>query len=342
MGNFLRFIELRGISISCIPIISFVYTSYRGDNMQSDKTCPILEQYLAYLLTIKGRSQNTVLEYRVDLLQFFRYVANQRNIAETDFQFADADFIRSIQLSDMYGFIAYHQQTLHNSPGTRCRKIVSIRQFWKYLKSKARVIDNNIAEELETPKLPKRIVRCMTLEESVRLLIEANNSSIRDNCIITIFLNCALRLSELATLNVDQVDNDVLTVIGKGNKERKIYLTPAVKQSLSKWLPVRRAMDVHTNALFISRNHQRLTGRSIQNVVKKHIVASGINPEGLSTHKLRHTSATLMYKYGHVDIRSLQQILGHESIATTEIYTHVDDNQLHAAVNANPLAMMFN
>lgn len=310
--------------------------------MQSDKTGPILEQYLAYLLTIKGRSQNTVLEYRVDLLQFFRYVANQRNIAETDFQFADADFIRSIQLSDMYGFIAYHQQTLHNSPGTRCRKIVSIRQFWKYLKSKAHVIDNNIAEELETPKLPKRIVRCMTLEESVRLLIEANNSSIRDNCIITIFLNCALRLSELATLNVDQVDNDVLTVIGKGNKERKIYLTPAVKQSLSKWLPVRRAMDVHTNALFISRNHQRLTGRSIQNVVKKHIVASGINSEGLSSHKLRHTSATLMYKYGHVDIRSLQQILGHESIATTEIYTHVDDNQLHAAVNANPLAMMFN
>ncbi|WP_195464949.1 tyrosine recombinase XerC [Faecalispora jeddahensis] len=310
--------------------------------MQSDKTCPILEQYLAYLLTIKDRSQNTILEYRMDLLQFFRFVANQRNIAGSSFQFADAVFIRSIQLSDIYSFIAYHQETLHNSPGTRCRKIVSIRQFWKHLKSKAHIIDNNIAEELETPKLPKRIVRYMTLEESVRLLIETGSSSIRDNCIITIFLNCALRLSELAALNVDQVDSDVLTVVGKGNKERKIYLTPAVKQSLSKWLPIRNAMSVGTNALFISRNHQRLTTRSIQNVVKKHIAASGINPVGLSTHKLRHTSATLMYKYGHVDIRSLQQILGHESIATTEIYTHVDDNQLHAAVNANPLAMMFN
>lgn len=310
--------------------------------MQSDKICPILEQYLAYLLTIKGRSQNTILEYRMDLLQFFRYVANQRSISETGFQFADVDFIRSIQLSDMYGFIAYHQETLHNSPGTRCRKIVSIRQFWKYLKLKAHIIDNNISEELETPKLPKRIVRCMTLEESVRLLIEASSSSVRDNCIITIFLNCALRLSELAALNVEQVDSDALTVIGKGNKERKIYLTPAVKQSLSKWLPIRHAMGVDTKALFISRNHHRLTTRSIQNVVKKHIAASGINPEGLSIHKLRHTSATLMYKYGHVDIRSLQQILGHESIATTEIYTHVDDNQLHAAVNANPLAMMFN
>jgi site-specific recombinase XerD len=133
-----------------------------------------------------------------------------------------------------------------------------------------------------------------------------------------------------------------LTVVGKGNKERKIYLTPAVKQALGKWLAIRSTLYVDTNALFISRNKQRLTPRSIQNIVKKHIAAAGINPDGMSTHKLRHTSATLMYKYVHVDIRSLQQILRHESIATTEIYTHVDDNQLHAAVNANPLAMMFN
>ncbi|WRS27179.1 site-specific integrase [Oscillospiraceae bacterium MB08-C2-2] len=187
--------------------------------MQSDKTCPILEQYLDYLVIIKGQSQNTILEYRMDLLQFFRYVAVQRGITETHFQFADADFIRSIQLTDMYGFISYHLETLHNSPGTRCRKIVSIRQFWKHLKAKAHIIDNNIAEGLETPTLPKRIVRCMTLKESVRLLIQAGSSSVRDNCILTIFLNCALRLSELAALNVEQIENDVLTVIGKGNKE---------------------------------------------------------------------------------------------------------------------------
>lgn len=310
--------------------------------MQSDKSCPLVEQYLAYLITIKGRSRNTILEYRLDLLQFFRYVASSRNIVDTSFRFADIEFIRSIQLVDMYSFIAYHQEELHSSAGTRCRKIISIRQFWKYLKTKAHLIDNNIAEELETPKLPKRVMRCLTLEESVRLLIQTSSSSARDNCIITIFLNCALRLSELAALNVDQIESDILTVVGKGNKERKIYLTPAVKQSISKWLPIRQMLNVNTNALFISRNHQRLKTRSIQNVVKKHTVAAGINPEGLSTHKLRHTAATLMYKYGHVDIRSLQQILGHESIATTEIYTHVDDNQLKAAVNSNPLAMMFN
>ena len=300
--------------------------------MQNDKSCPLVEQYLAYLITIKGRSKNTVLEYRLDLLQFFRYICEVRNIKFSDYGFADIDFIRSIELSDMYGFISYHQNTQNSSAGTRCRKIISIRQFWKFLKTKAHMIDNNIAEELETPKLPKRIVRCLTLEESVRLLIVTKSSSARDNCIITIFLNCALRLSELAALNINQVDSDILTVIGKGNKERKIYITPAVKQALSVWLSIRKTIDVSTNALFISRNHQRLTTRSIQNVVKKQIVAAGINPEGLSTHKLRHTSATLMYKYGHVDIRSVQQILGHECIAATEIDTHVDDSQLKAAV----------
>jgi len=156
--------------------------------MQSDKSCKIVEQYLAYLVTIKGRSKNTVLEYRLDLLQFFKYVAFTRGEHCTDFQFADIAFIRSISLGDMYGFLAYCLDTLHSSPGTRTRKIVSIRQFWKYIKTKAHLIDNNIAEELETPKRPKRIVRCLTLEESVRLLIETKSSSVRDNCIITIFL----------------------------------------------------------------------------------------------------------------------------------------------------------
>lgn len=309
--------------------------------MQLNRSCSVVEQYLAYLITIKGRSKNTVLEYRLDLLQFFKYVADARGEAHSDFRYVSVEYIRSVSLGDMYGFLAYCQDTLHSSPGTRTRKIVSIRQFWKYLKTKVHLLDNNITEELETPKQPKRIVRCLTLEEAVRLLIETGSSSVRDNCIITIFLNCALRLSALAALNVDQVNSDILSVIGKGNKERKIYMTPAVKQALSQWLPFRASKGICIDALFISRNGGRLTTRAIQNVVKKHIFAAGISPKGLSTHKLRHTAATFMYKYGHVDIRSLQQLLGHESIATTEIYTHVDDGQIQAAVNANPLAMMF-
>ena len=309
--------------------------------MQSNKSCTLVEQYLGYLITIKGRSNNTIIEYRTDILQFFKYVSIIRGMIHDDFKYADLDFIKSITLADMYGFIVYCQNTLKSSPGTRARKIVSIRQFWKYLKTKAHLIDNNIAEELETPKLPKCIPHYLTLEESVRLLIETKASSVRDNCIITIFLNCALRLSELAALNTDQVNSDVLTVVGKGNKERKIFITPTVKQALSEWMIIRNTITINSNALFVSRNHQRITTRAIENLVKKHIVATGLNPEEISPHKLRHTSATLMYKYGHVDIHSLQQILGHESIATTEIYTHVDEAQLQAAVNANPLAMMF-
>jgi len=147
---------------------------------------------------------------------------------------------------------------------------------------------------------------------------------------------------ELASLNIDQVDNEVINVVGKGNKERRIYLTPAAKKSIYKWIQIRSSLDVPTDALFISRNSNRMTTKAIQNVVKKYVIASGLDPKSISTHKLRHTAATLMYKYGRVDIRSLQQILGHESVATTEIYTHIDEHQLQSAVNSNPLAMMFN
>lgn len=179
------------------------------------------------------------------------------------------------------------------------------------------------------------------MEESVRLLIECKKSP-RDNCILTIFLNCALRLSELANLNIDQINNDILTVIGKGNKERKIFSTPAAKKSINRWLQIRNTLNVNTNALFISRNSRRITTKAVQNVVKKYIIASDLDPGSISPHKLRHTAAMLMYKYGKVDIRSLQEILGHESVATTEIYTHIDEHQLQSAVNSNPLAMMFN
>lgn len=310
--------------------------------MQSNKTCKLVEQYLGYLAIIKGRSENTILEYRTDILTFLSYLAEQRqmSIEKNNFSFADIDFIKSITLSDMYSFISHYQTELQSSPGTRARKIVSLRQFWKYLKAKAHLIDNNIAEELETPKLPKRIPQYLTLEESVRLLLQCK-ISLRDHCIITIFLNCALRISELASLNVDQVSTDILSVIGKGNKERKIFLTPAAKKSISNFLIVRNSMNVPTNALFISRNKKRITTRAIQDVVKKYVALAGLDTNAISPHKLRHTSATLMYKYGHVDIRSLQMILGHESVATTEIYTHIDESQLQAAVNSNPLAMMF-
>lgn len=298
---------------------------------------------IGYLVVIKGRTDNTVKEYQTDLLMFFNYIMNLRNIPIIDENFvqADLEFIKSISLHDMYSFISYCQKSLNSSPGTRARKIVSISQLWKYLKTKAHIIDDNITEELETPKLPKRIPKYLNLEESVRLLLECKKSP-RDHCIITIFLNCALRLSELASLNIDQVNNNILPVVGKGNIERKISLTSAAKKAINDWLHIRNSINVNTNALFISRNTNRITTRAIHNIVKKYVVSSGLDSKSISTHKLRHTAATLMYKYGRVDIRSLHQILGHESIATTEIYTHINEHQLQSAVNSNPLAMMFN
>jgi len=165
--------------------------------------------------------------------------------------------------------------------------------------------------------------------------------SARDHCILTLLLNCALRISEVAALDCSQISSDVLSIIGKGNKERKIYLTPAAKSSVAAWMEIRSKLPIKTDALFISRNKGRMSIRALQEVVKKYVRAAGFDDALISAHTLRHTSATLMYEYGRVDIRSLQQILGHESLATTEIYTHIDDSQLQAAVNSNPLAIMF-
>jgi Site-specific recombinase XerD len=304
---------------------------------------PLIEQYLSYLSVMKGRSDNTIDEYRNDLNMFFRFIKETRypgteNINVSDI---DIDFIKSISIHEMYYFIGGSFTGKKLSPSTRARRIVSIRQFWKYLKTKAHLIDNNITEELETPKVPKRIPKYLNLEDSIRLLIKCEDS-VRNHCILTIFLNCALRLSELSNINIDQITGETLRVIGKGNKERIIFLTPATKKSISDWLEIRKTMKPVCNALFITKSGTRLTKRAIQDMVKKHIEDAGLDSKKISTHKLRHTAAILMYKYGKVDIRSLQQILGHESIATTEIYTHLDENQLQYAVNSNPLATMFN
>lgn len=310
--------------------------------LKNYKSFPLLEEYLNYLTVIKGRSLNTVIEYRTDILMFLQFMNEKRevDIAKYDLSNIDADYLRSIELNDMYSFISHCQNDKNSSAGTRSRKIVSIRQFWKYLRTKAHVLEQNIAEELETPKIPKRIPKYLTLEESIRLLIECEKSP-RDHCIITMFLNCALRLSELTSIDVYQVTGDTLNIIGKGNKERRIFLTPATKKAINEWLEERKKLNPSTNALFVTKNLTRITNRSVQDIVKKYIKKAGLEHRNISTHKLRHTAATLMYQYGNADLRSLQEILGHTSVATTEIYTHCSSNQLERTINANPLSNMF-
>jgi site-specific recombinase XerD len=240
----------------------------------------------------------------------------------------------------LYAFITYCGEVRNVTTATRARKIVSIRQFWKYLKSKAHLLEDNIAEELESPKLPKRMPKYLSLDESIRLLIASEHSP-RDYCILTIFLNCALRLTELVNLNVEQVQADAIQIIGKGNKERRIFHTAATKKALAAWMEKRGGMNPQTNALFITKHGTRVTNKGVQDIVKKYLNKAGLGGMGLSTHKLRHTAATTMFRYGNVDVRTLQVLLGHESLNTTQIYTAVDNDQLQAAVNSNPLASMF-
>ena len=301
----------------------------------------ILNDYFNYLTVIKARSQHTIDEFRVDLRLLFRFVYEQRNagiVAPEDCSFADIDFINSISLEDIYAFIAYCQKERKCTIQTCGRKIITFRQFWKYLKNKAHLLDNNIMEELEVPKQPKRIPKYLGLEDSFRLLIEAEESP-RNYCIITLFLNCALRLSELVSLDVEQIDTEKVSVIGKGDKQRQVYLNPAAKTAVYNWLLVRDGYKPKDNALFVSKRGTRISTRAVQIMIAKSVKDAGL-PDDITPHKLRHTAATLLYRHGRVDIRALKEILGHESISTTEIYTHVDDQQLQSAVNSNPLADM--
>lgn len=308
---------------------------------------PVLRDFLNYMQTIKGKSPNTIKVYFYDLRVLFRFMLLHKNVADKNTDFdeiditgIDADFIRSVTLSDLYSFMAFVSNSRDNSPYARARKVASIKSFFKYAIYKAKLLDENPAAELESPKIMKRLPRYLNIEESKQLLSSVDGKfSERDYAIITLFLNCGLRLSELVGINLSNIKGSVLTVIGKGDKERSIPLNQACIKALEDYMKVRPVNGVKDkNALFLSSRKQRISKESVQKIVKKYIRAAGLDPERYSTHKLRHTAATLMYKYGHVDIRSLQELLGHESIATTQIYTHLDSSQLRTAVESNPLA----
>ncbi len=314
---------------------------------QFDGTPIIIRDFLNYMETIKGKSKNTVKEYFYDLRLFLRFIKKYKNLVPGDIEFDNIDIydvnielIKTVTLSDLYEFISFLSRERDNNPTTRARKVASLKSFFNYLTNKAKLLNYNPASELESPKVFKRLPKYLNIDESKQLLnvIEGKHQE-RDYAIITLFLNCGLRLSELVNININNIKNDTLRVTGKGNKERTIYLNEACINAINDYLKVRPVDGVKDkNALFLSERKQRISNKTVQHIVKKYIALSGLDPERYSTHKLRHTAATLMYKYGKVDIRALQQILGHESISTTEIYTHVDNSQLRNAIDSNPLA----
>lgn len=309
--------------------------------------------FLNYSSTIRGKSDNTIQAYAYDLGIFFKFLKRQRKLVSSDIPFetilihdVDDDFIRKISLSEIYAFLAYADRTRLNSAHARARKVACIKTFFKYLTLKVRMLDKNPTDELERPKIVKRNPVYLTLDESKKLLHSMDQENInyyRDYCILTLFLNCGLRLSELTGIMVSKIRKDTLTVIGKGNKERVVYLNNACQKAIEDYLQVRSSIKKPipkeaADYLFLSTHLKPINKRTVELLVKKHVHGAGLYNDKYSPHKLRHTAATLMYKYGKVDIRSLQMILGHENVSTTQIYTHVDNESLREAVNLNPLA----
>ena len=315
-------------------------------------TFPVLDNYCNYMLAVLGRSELTVKEYRYDLVAFFRFYKKDHNMVSKDTEFDQIDIsdidetlLDKITTDDLLVFLIWLSRERNLSNASRARRIATLKRFFKYCHSKRHIIRNNPAYDLESPKIGKRNPKYLTLDQSKELLDTAYNSpketSERDFCIVTLFLNCGMRLSELRGIDIDDIHDGILTVVGKGNKERTIYLNQACLDAIDEWLAKRATLKIkpaHSKALFISKRGTRISDDMIQIVIKDLMMQSGIDTKVYSVHKLRHTAATLMYKYGQVDIRNLQLILGHQSVSTTQIYTHVDDEQLRKAVDSNPLS----
>lgn len=316
--------------------------------------CPILLQdYLNYMLTIKGRSMLTVKEYYYDLKRFLKYIIMRKNLFGYNLN-SNIDLIpisnikkhdiNDINITDLHAYISYCDNNFSDSTKTKARKISSIKSFFNYLYNTVELINKNPAEKMELPKLQKRNPIYLTLNESEKLLhaikSEQNDfNRARDLCIILIFLTCGLRISELTGINIDSIKEDKLSVIGKGNKERIVFLNDNCLYAIKKYLEL-RPISKNTNALFLSIQKRRISNRTIQLRLKKYIKISGLDPKLYTPHKLRHTAATLMYKYGNVDIRTIQSILGHTSVATTQIYTHLDDEDIKLGISKNPISKL--
>lgn len=317
----------------------------------------VLRDFLIYHETIRGHSKATVDEYYLDLRTFFRFLKLSRGLVPRTAEFeeisisdVDVSFVAAVTLTEVYDFLAYlsrdrikqansQEPEYGLSAASRARKISAIRSFFKYLTVKAKLLDENPVQDLDSPKIPKTLPRYLTLEESQRLLLAVDGKNKeRDYCILCIFLNCGLRISELVGLNVSDYRGESLRVVGKGNKERTVYLNDACRDAIDNYLSVRKLLvPPRVTAMFLSNRRARMSCDSVQVMVKKNLTKAGLDASLYSTHKLRHTAATLMLQNG-VDVRTLQEVLGHENLNTTQIYTHIDNAELRTAAEANPLS----
>ncbi len=311
-----------------------------------DEAPEILKDYLLREKQL-NKSDKTVSEKYLDLRMFFRFMKCNRGIAKEDdfnkisIKDIDLDFIKSITTMEILEFNNYLMDERRIKANGRFRKMSTLRKFFEYLTLKSHLLDIDPIKELDMPMLEKSLPKYLTLEQSIELLnaVEGKYKE-RDYAILTIFLNCGLRLSELVGLNVTDIRNDnTMRVIGKGSKERVVYLNDACISAIKAYLAVRPTDNVKDKkALFLSSRLQRISPKTVQAMVYKYLEKIGLDSQGYSCHKLRHTAATLMYQHGNVDIRVLKDVLGHENLGTTQIYTHISDKQLEKAANSSPLA----
>lgn len=314
---------------------------------------PLIKDYINYIRTVKGKTDKTADNYFRDLHLFFRFikfhkglVSKKEIIEEINIDDINYDLLKSITFDDVNEFIYYLHAERNNNEKSRARRISTLKSFFKFYTNNKAIISINPVEELESPKIRKTLPKYLSLEESLKLLNSVDGQyKERNYCIITLFLNCGLRLSELCAININDLNFEqrLFKVRGKGNKERIVYLNDACIDALNDYLRLRLASSsTEKQALFISRNDKRISPRSVELMVENTLKKAGLYGQGYTVHKLRHTAATLMYQHGNVDIRVLQQVLGHENLGTTEIYTHLSSAQIKKASESNPLANLKN
>ena len=309
----------------------------------------IIRDFLVYSETIKNKSALSVKEQFLDLRTFFRFLLKIRGLvsAETEFtkitiKNVNEELVKTVTLNDLYMFLVFCKNELKNSPKTRARKCSTLKTYFKYLTNNKGILKNDPSALMEAPKTQAELPKYLSIDESMALLnaVDGKNYE-RDYCILTLFLNCGLRLSELCNINMTDIHEDNLVVTGKGNKQRVVHLNAACLSAIDDYKKVRPVDGIradHKDALFISQQLRRISNKTVQHIVYTFLDKSGLGGQGYSVHKLRHTAATLMYRHGNVDVRILKEVLGHENLNTTQIYTHVSDKQIKNAIDNNPLA----
>ena len=316
--------------------------------------CPdFLREFLYYMQTIKGLSVRSVEAYYIDLKLFLRFLYQKRignidneTIDDVDIKGISFDFIENISQSDILDFLFFVMDSRGNSAASRARKLSSLRGFFKYLTQKTGKLKDNPCENIELPNNKKRLPKFLTLQQSMDLLSNINSDfPLRDYCILMLFLNCGMRLSELVGIDIKDIRDDTLRIIGKGNKERTVYLNSGCLRAINDYLEERNSIVSPSvePALFISKKRKtRLSTRRVQQIVDDCLKSAGLDGQGFSAHKLRHTAATLLYRSGSADMLALKEILGHEHVSTTEIYTHISDEALMKAAKGSPLSTFKN